>query len=357
MTQCAAKRPAAKCLALLRDAEVKHRSLATFSGNPAAVKCAVDPLDCDKLPNFLELCSERGWAPVKLSELFLDVFRCDFAIEAGASFFSFEFCWDLGDRRVRAAASRQIRKWCCSQGVNIALLGPDGVGKSTFAWELAQALRPVFSEHRIFQWRPQVLKPRPGTPPGVFNVPHSDPVHGALESVARLAAVMLDYWTAEYLTIKPLLGRSGVVIWDRSFHDLMVDYRRYRYGGPMSVARAAMRLLPGREWVFLILEAGEDVIFSRKQEVEVEELRRQCAEYHRLAQELPNAHIIRTDHSMEDAVAEGVGATASYLTTRLLSRCRPACRATIRTAQGMEGAVAEGLSATVADLAPRDPSR
>jgi O-antigen/teichoic acid export membrane protein/thymidylate kinase len=306
----------------LHRAEVKHRVFASFSGNPAAMKVAIDPLDCGKLPLFFESCSEQGWPPIKLSELFAEVFRCDFAIEATGGFLSLEFCWDQAHKKVRTAATQQVREWCCPEGTSIVLLGPDGVGKSTFAWALAHALRPVFPVHRIFQWRPQVLKPRPGTPPGVFNSPHSDPAHGTLESIARLGAVLLDYWTAQYFIIKPLQAQSGVVIWDRSFHDLVVDYKRYRYGGPMWVARRAAKLLPGREWIFLVLEAEEKTILARKQEVEAEELHRQWGEYHQLAVELPNARIVRTDQCMEVAVAEGVSATVSYLKARFRSRYR-----------------------------------
>jgi O-antigen/teichoic acid export membrane protein/thymidylate kinase len=307
---------------LLHRAEVRHRAFASFSGNPAAMKVAIDPLDCRKLPLFFERCSEQGWAPIKLSELFAEVFRCDFAVETSGDFVSLEFCWDQAEQKARTAATQQVREWCCPEGTSVALLGPDGVGKSTFAWELAHALRPVFPVHRIFQWRPQVLKPRPGTPPGVFVSPHSDPVHGTLESIARLAAVLLDYWTAQYFIIKPMLAQSGVVIWDRSLHDLVVDYKRYRYGGPMWVARKATKLLPGGEWVFLVLEAEEKTILLRKQEVEAEELHRQCGEYHQLAGELPNARIVRTDQCMERAVNEGVSATVSYLKARFRSRYR-----------------------------------
>src|ERR1700746_525465 len=89
---------------LLHQAEVKHRSFASFSGNPAAVKVAIDPLDCRKLPLFFERCAERGWTPIKLSELFAEVFRCDFALDARGTFLSFEFCWDQAHTKVRTAA-------------------------------------------------------------------------------------------------------------------------------------------------------------------------------------------------------------------------------------------------------------
>src|SRR4029077_17841574 len=98
-----------------------------------------------------------------------------------------------------------------------------------------------------------------------FNPPHSKPPHGPVESVLRIFAVLSDYWVGYAAVIRPLLARAGLIIYDRDFHDLLVDRLRYRYGGPPWLPRmAAKSLLPHPETLYLTLDAETDIILSRK---------------------------------------------------------------------------------------------
>jgi thymidylate kinase len=213
-------------------------------------------------------------------------------------------------------------RWFRPNGLLVAILGPDGVGKSSFSAKLLEMFQPVFSRGRVLQWRPQVIKPRPDKNPLVFVSPHSKPAHGKTESVLRLLAVLVDYWVGQVVLIKPSLAQSSLLLYDRNFHDILVDTKRYRYGGPRWLLHLAKRMVPHSELVFLTLEADPETILQRKQEVSPEEVGRQCTAYRKLAQELPESHLIRTDRDLEQSVAEGSRILVSYLNRRFKKRNR-----------------------------------
>ncbi|PYV70462.1 MAG: hypothetical protein DMG97_19215, partial [Acidobacteria bacterium] len=130
---------------------------------------------------------------------------------------------------------RLVRRWLQPTGLLVAVTGPDGAGKSTLIEHLAQAVGPAFDSHRLFQWRPMLLWRRKTTRD--TTRPHSLPPHGRWWSVARLFAYLLDYWLGYWFVIRPVLARSGLVVFDRYFDDVLIDAKRYRYGGPLWLAR------------------------------------------------------------------------------------------------------------------------
>jgi O-antigen/teichoic acid export membrane protein len=214
-----------------------------------------------------------------------------------------------------------LRRWFRPGGVYIVILGPDGAGKSTLTQKILELLGPLFATDRILQWRPQFLKPRPRYSPG-FNPPHGKPPRGFIESVVRVFVVLLDYWVAYPTIIRPLLARVALIVYDRDFHDLLVDRLRYQYGGPDWLPGLAAKLLPRPGTLYLTLDAEPDVILRRKNEVAPDELRRQRVAYRDLAAKLPSSTLIRTDEGLEASTSAGTRAVLTYMANRFAHRQR-----------------------------------
>lgn len=193
---------------------------------------------------------------------------------------------------------RLIRRWLRPAGLFVVILGPDGAGKSTLVGRLTDAFSPAFSTYRIFHFRPMTVFRQKETGRLVAN-PHDEVPRGGLGSVAALCAILLDYWLGYAFVLRPVLGRAGLVVFDRYFQDILIDPLRYRYGGPLWVPWLLSKLVPPPDLLFLVLDAEEDVILSRKRELPEDELRRQRFGYKKFARSFTGAALIKTDEGIE----------------------------------------------------------
>jgi thymidylate kinase len=135
-----------------------------------------------------------------------------------------------------------------------------------------------------------------------------------------LCVLVLDYWLGFVFVLRPLLARAGLVIFDRYYHDLFVDPLRYRYGGPMWLAKFVARLVPPPDLLFLVLDADDEVILSRKREVTLEELRRQREGYQQFASGYNRAILVNTDRGIEPTVEQASRFVVEYLANRFQRR-------------------------------------
>jgi thymidylate kinase len=219
---------------------------------------------------------------------------------------------------------RLVRRWLQPTGLLVAVMGPDGTGKSTLIKNLIQAV-PAFDRHRVFHWRPMLLWRRKTTRD--TTQPHSQPPHGLWRSIARLFAHLLDYWLGYWLLIRPLVARSGLVVFDRYYDDVWIDPQRYRYGGPLWSARILRPLVPKPDLV-LVLDAPDNVVFSRKQEVAPEEVRRQRRLYSEYKKESSKSRLIDASASSEQVTLESARAILEFMSQR--SQRQHACQDRIR---------------------------
>ena len=217
---------------------------------------------------------------------------------------------------VIARCGLKLRGCLGLSGAFIVFLGPDGVGKTTMLREISSGLAPLFPIQTIFRWRPAVFAraPRPA------RLPHSKPPRGLRGSILYLLFAAIDFVAGYVLTTRWVLAQSGLVIFDRYYHDLLVDPVRYRYAGPMWLVRALGKLVPPRNILFLILDADERTILSRKQQLPFDEIQRQRAVYRKFANETPAAVIVPTDRSIASCRAEALQETFRYLSGRLAAR-------------------------------------
>jgi thymidylate kinase len=202
-------------------------------------------------------------------------------------------------------------------GISVAIVGPDGAGKSSAIEALSRCMDGVFSRsvclgfapplHRLFHRR---LHPT--------DQPHALPRRSLIVSLVR-AVYWLFYCTVGYLFVHVALARSVLVLYDRHFLDILIDVKRYRYGGPAWIPRLIWHVMPKPDLVIL-LNAPPEVIQSRKQEVSFRETERQCEAYLSPVSSLPNGHVVDASQAQDAVVVDVSQIIFSYLSMRLLRR-------------------------------------
>ena len=195
---------------------------------------------------------------------------------------------------IRLRIVRQV-PWIC-------ILGPDGSGKSTVIEHLASRLtrRREVCGVDLYHWRPELVRPRRGEP--VTN-PHGSPPHSRLKSLLKLVFLAFDWALWYWLRLVHRQAKGYLSVFDRGYADILVDPRRYRYGGPLWLAQLVGFCLPAPDTT-IVLDASSEVLRSRKQEVAPEECARQRQAYLDLAKRLPSSHVVDASQPIEAVVDE-----------------------------------------------------
>ena len=194
------------------------------------------------------------------------------------------------DLSVRTSANERP----AGSGKFVAVLGPDGSGKTTLIAELTELVNRSGGCAAVFHWRPQFR--RNGGPAIVVAEPHGKPMRSVAASLLKLPYLWWKF-SAGYLTqVRPLLRSGKTVIFDRYFHDLLVDPTRYRYNAPKVLARWVAGCIPQPD-LWIVLDAPLEVLRQRKQEVTINETSRQREAYLALAAALQNAIVVDSSGS------------------------------------------------------------
>jgi thymidylate kinase len=149
--------------------------------------------------------------------------------------------------------------------------------------------------------RPHLLGAGPR--PEGLSKPHAKPPRGVVSSIAKLGLWWMDYTLGFWVAIFPRLLRSGLFLFDRYYHDLLVDQRRYRYRGSLRLARLVGWLVP-QPRLFILLDAPPQVLHARKQDVAYAETIRQREAYLQLVRRMPNGYVVDASRPLNDVVTE-----------------------------------------------------
>lgn len=200
----------------------------------------------------------------------------------------------------------ELRRRVFSLKNNIyAVLGSDGVGKTTFLemWKdlLVEHIPMEEKSIEIIHFRPNILpnikKLILGRKFDVnsedFNSPHRAEPVGFLSSMIRLTYYWLDYIIGVPIKNAVSRYRQKYVIFDRYFHDFMVDPYRARIKLPYSIRKIYFTLVKKPRITFVLLTDAQ-IIYDRKKELELDEIERQISCYTKLVN---GKSVVRLDAS------------------------------------------------------------
>jgi thymidylate kinase len=182
----------------------------------------------------------------------------------------------------------------------ISFLGCDGSGKSAVIAGVAERLRAQGAVVTLGHWRPQALDGGSNAAAATADDPHGQVPRGAISSIFKLVWLWLNWWGGWFRVLRKA-SMDGVVMFDRYHADLLVDPRRYRYGGPIWLSRLASTMMPQPDLV-IFLDAEPAVLLSRKQEVGQEALEQARVKYLSLCQEHSRFQIVDAGQPLETII-------------------------------------------------------
>ena len=192
-------------------------------------------------------------------------------------------------------------------GFTITFLGTDGAGKSTIIDNVTPALNEavhnsLYYEHMRPNFIPnisQLFSKKKYT--GPTTNPHAAKPSGFLGSLFRLFYYTLDYTFGYFIKIYPQnVKKSSIWFFDRYYYDYLIDPKRARINLPQWIIKAVSYIIPKPD-VIICLGANPDVIFKRKPELPLTEIKIQVKKLKKFAEENKNSYWIDTEKSIEDS--------------------------------------------------------
>lgn len=197
-------------------------------------------------------------------------------------------------------------------GLFVCIVGPDGSGKSSIIDNIKKPLFETFTSKlsTLKHLRPGLLpslanlfrKHSETAKPPVFN-PHASKPSGYIFSILRLIYYSIDYVWGYWIEVKPRLIRNSIVIFDRYYYDFVVDPTRCRVKLPKQILKTMLFFIPTPD-LTIYLDNEPEELYRRKQELPVEELKRQVKSWREFIPQLPNVRIVTTNKPLEDVVNE-----------------------------------------------------
>lgn len=208
--------------------------------------------------------------------------------------------WDGLSRRPMSGLSGmahfvafRLRDQLKLRGLFLSISGPDGAGKTTVIDMVIAQLEAIYGKGNIHyaHFRPTML-PRIAEVAKKaravekvdenYDQPHRAKPSGILGSAVRLGYYWLDYMGGYMRSVRPVVKRREVMLFDRYYYDMIADSFRSRIALPMPLLRFMGAILPLPQFAFFI-HVDSDEIHRRKQELTMERIVELNARYVALA--------------------------------------------------------------------------
>lgn len=228
-------------------------------------------------------------------------------------------------------ASRHVGKWIVrhvmtlvrhisrvfrATGYFVAIVGPDGAGKSTINQSVQRMLNRGFRHQWHFHWRPKLLPKLSRTsssqPQDSVEAPPEHSHYRGLISFLRFVYYWADFVLGYWLIIFPKRARSTLIIGERYFPDVLVNPERYGFAVPNWLMRLAAIAVPSADMIILLKDDPE-AIFDRKPELSVKKIQDQLIRYEEEISHWRSPSAIQT--------ANGVNDTSKNVVSHIVNNC------------------------------------
>ena len=188
--------------------------------------------------------------------------------------------------------------------MKVVILGPDGAGKSSVIQGLMINVNRMGQIATVRHLKPFLFAKRHVD--GDINIaPHGKQPRSSFTSLVKILVWLIEEWYAYLVRDK----RNELLICDRYYHDILIDSRRYRYGGPIWTAKLVGALIP-QPTLWVLLDATTEILQKRKQEVSTEETARQRQAYLDFVRSKRNHVIIDASQPLDNVIADVVHAVS-----------------------------------------------
>lgn len=219
-------------------------------------------------------------------------------------------------RRQASMAGRLARRISHPAGISMAIIGPDGAGKSSVIKELGQALTTTFKgKQRVVHWRPELIEPSLDSEQPPETAPHGKPVRPKVLSMIFFTYHTLMFILGYAVKLAPLRFKGWAIFLDRYYYDFFVDLKRFRLTLSKPWVHLGFFFIPKPD-IVLLLDAPPGVLRMRKQEVSKTETARQCIAYRRLIHNLPNSYILNADRPVDQVVDDALKSIMGVLSQK-----------------------------------------
>ncbi len=210
---------------------------------------------------------------------------------------------DVAGTLVRYAQfwAREIKLRACPPAPMVAVMGPDGSGKSSVLRIAEEELGKTLHQLKLYHWYPRFFRFAQLQRGPVLD-PHGRLPRGSFISVAKLLFMAMDWNLSYWLRLTHLRAKNTVIIFDRYYLDLVVDPMRYRFRGPKWLVKLIGKLILKPD-VCILLDAPAEVLQARKQEVTAEESIRQREAYRQIVGNMKNGIIIDAARPLPEVVS------------------------------------------------------
>lgn len=200
---------------------------------------------------------------------------------------------------------RIIKRICKPTGVHICLQGPDGVGKTTIAYEMVEELKECFRRTSYYHLKPTLNsdgKSRRGSSEIAyeFDFDYKPTIKEKILSPIRIVYNYFNSYIKNYfLSVYNQKIKSTLIVFDRYFIDFAIFPEAKKYYGNVKFPAIMSRLAPRPDITFY-LDCPAEKIIERKKELPVCIIKEQQQRIVDFKKYIKNLNTINTDKDIRE---------------------------------------------------------